>query len=106
MMARVLRTCANAEQIFPPAPEEQSSIAPNPALPRMPGWGPSPEPQNFLGHCSWVPESTVPSCRDVALGGTGSAPRGCCAMPSSPAASCLCCEAESCSAEPQEETGR
>lgn len=100
MIAHILRPCANAEQISPPALEEQSSTAPNLALPGVPGCLPSPK--TSLGHCSRVPESTVPGCGDVA----SSAPRSCCAVPGSPAAPRLRCEAESCSAELQEETGR
>lgn len=42
-MAHVLQPCANAEQIFPPALEEQSSTAPNLALSGVSGCLPSPK---------------------------------------------------------------
>lgn len=43
MIAHTLRLCANAEQISLPALEEQSSTAPNLALPGVPGCLPSPK---------------------------------------------------------------
>lgn len=104
MIAHVLWLCANAEQISLPALEEQSSTAPSGALPGVPGCLLSP--RTSLEHCSWAPESSVPSCGDTAGDWASSAPRSRCAVPGSPAASRLCCQAESRSAELQEETGR
>lgn len=64
MIARVLWPCASAEQISPPALEEQSSTAPNLALPGVPGCLLSPETSLDIAAASL---STVPSCRDMAV---------------------------------------
>lgn len=89
MIAHVLWPCANAEQISPPALEEQSSTAPNLALPGVPG-------------CLLSPKTSL----DIAAASLRALFPAAGTMPGSPAASYLCCKSESCSAELQEETGR
>lgn len=63
MMAHVLQPFANTEQIFHAV---WRSRAPLPQICLSRGAGPSPEPQNFLGHHSLVTESPVASCGDAA----------------------------------------
>lgn len=65
MIAHVLWPCANAEQISPPALEEQSSTAPNLALPGVSGCLLSPQTSLAIAAASL--RAPFPSCRDMAV---------------------------------------